>query len=200
MAPDAGCIESNPNQQGWYVPHDVDALAALVGGKQAFVDRLNAVFEATPPSQMMRWNNYYNHSNEPVHQMAFMFALAGAPALTQKWSRYICEYAYSTGPGGPAGNDDCGQMSAWYVLASAGLYPVAPASCTYVVGSPVFDRIDFATATGQTFTVRAAGNSPANVCVRSARLNGKPLNRAWITYDEVMAGGTVTLSMSATPA
>jgi predicted alpha-1,2-mannosidase len=200
MAPDAGCIESNPNQQGWYVPHDVDALAALVGGKQAFVDRLNAVFEATPPSQMMRWNNYYNHSNEPVHQMAFMFALAGAPALTQKWSRYICEYAYSTGPGGPAGNDDCGQMSAWYVLASAGLYPVAPASCTYVVGSPVFDRIDFATATGQTFTVRAAGNSPANVYVRSARLNGKPLNRAWITYDEVMAGGTVTLSMSATPA
>jgi len=200
MAPDAGCIESNPNQQGWYVPHDVDALAALVGGKQAFVEKLNAVFEATPPPQMMKWNSYYNHSNEPVHQMAFMFALAGAPALTQKWSRYVCEYAYATGPYGLAGNDDCGQMSAWYVMAAAGLYPVAPASCTYVIGSPVFDRIDFATATGRTFTVKAVDNSPANVYVRCAQLNGKPLNRAWITHDEVMAGGTLTLSMSATPA
>ena len=199
MGVGAGCIESNPGQQGWYVPHDVDGLVALVGGRQAFVDRLNAVFEATPPADMMKPNNYYNHSNEPVHQMPFLFALAGAPALTQKWSRYVCEYAYATGHAGLPGNDDCGQMSAWYVLAAAGLYPVAPADCTYVIGSPVFDRIDFATATGRTFTVRALNNSPANVYVRSARLNDKPLSRAWITHDEVMAGGTLTLSMSATP-
>lgn len=199
MAPDAGCIESNPGQQGWYVPHDVAGLVGLVGGRQAFTDRLNAIFEATPPSDMMKWNANYNHSNEPVQQMAFMFAMAGSPSLTQKWSRYICEHAYATGAAGLAGNDDCGQMSAWYVLAAAGLYPVAPASGQYVIGSPVFDRIDFATATGNRFTVQAVGNSPTSVYVRSAELNGKALDRPWITHAEVMAGGRLTLRMGDSP-
>jgi putative alpha-1,2-mannosidase len=91
--------------------------------------------EQTPPEDMMKWNDKYNHSNEPVHQMAFMFVHTGAPWLTQKWSRYICEHAYSTGPAGLAGNDDCGQMSAWYVMAASGFYPVSPASTVYALGS-----------------------------------------------------------------
>ncbi|MET7991092.1 GH92 family glycosyl hydrolase [Amycolatopsis sp. NPDC005232] len=194
-----GCIESNPEQQGWFVPHDVGGLVKLTGGRAAFVERLNGIFEKTPPEAMMKWNEFYNHSNEPVQQMPFMFTYAGAPWLTQKWSRYVCEHAYRTGPTGLAGNDDAGQMSAWYVLAAAGFYPVSPASGVYILGSPVFDRARFTTGHGRTFTVRAIGNSPSNVYITSATLNGKPLHRAWITHDEVIRGGELVLRMSATP-
>jgi putative alpha-1,2-mannosidase len=144
----------------------------------------------------MKWNENYNHSNEPVHQMAFMFTYAGAPWLTQKWSRYICDNAYRTGPGGLAGNDDCGQMSAWYVLAAAGFYPVSPASGVYILGSPVFSRTTFKTCRNTSFTVRANGTG---IYIQSADLNGRPLDRAWITHDEVLTGGTLTLRMGAEP-
>ncbi|GHJ41650.1 GH92 family glycosyl hydrolase [Streptomyces sp. TS71-3] len=199
MGDQDGCVESIPLQQGWYVPHDVPGIVELLGGRDAFNDKLNAVFEATPPEDMMRWNAQYNHSNEPVHQMAFMFVHTGAPWLTQKWSRYICENAYATGPAGLAGNDDCGQMSAWYVLAASGLYPVAPASGVYELGSPVFDEIALTTSRGTRFTVEARNNSGTNVYVRSARLNGHPLTRAWITHEEIVSGGRLTLTMGSEP-
>ncbi|WP_329057653.1 GH92 family glycosyl hydrolase [Amycolatopsis sp. NBC_01480] len=199
MGPADGCIESNPEQQGWFVPHDVQGLIELAGGRQAFSDRLNGIFERTPPELMMKWNEDYNHSNEPVQQMPFMFTYAGAPWLTQKWSRYVCRYAYRLGPNGLAGNDDAGQMSAWYVLAAAGFYPVSPASGVYILGSPVFDRVRFATGRGTTFTVRADGNSEDNVYVRSARLNGRPLRRAWLTHEEIVRGGELRLTMGSTP-
>lgn len=203
MAEGAGCVESNPEQQGWFVPQDVPGLIGLVGGPDKFNARLNKLFENTPPDQIMRWNNFYNHSNEPVHQCAFMFTYAGAPWLTQKWSRYICENAYATGPGGLDGNDDVGQMSAWYVLASAGLYPVSPASGVYILGSPVFDkitlRLDPKYAKGKTFTISAANNSAQNVYVQSATLGGKPLTRAWITHEEIARGGMLALTMGPEP-
>ncbi|WP_326834836.1 GH92 family glycosyl hydrolase [Amycolatopsis rhabdoformis] len=199
MGPADGCIESNPEQQGWFVPHDVGGLVRLAGGRAAFLDRLNGIFENTPPDLMMKWNEFYNHSNEPVQQMPFLFTYAGAPWLTQKWSRYVLDHAYRTGATGLAGNDDAGQMSAWYVLAAAGFYPVSPASGVYLLGSPLFDRARFTTGPGRTFTVHALDNSAANVYISSATLNGRPLHRAWLTHAEVIHGGELVLRMSAKP-
>lgn len=199
MGDQDGCVESNPEQQGWFVPHDVAGLAELLGGRDAFNTRLNGIFEQTPPADMMKWNEKYNHSNEPVHQMAFMFVHTGAPWLTQKWSRYVCEYAYATGPAGLAGNDDCGQMSAWYVLAASGLYPVAPASGIYALGSPLFAEVTYTTSRGTHFTVEARHNSDTNIYVQSATLGGRTLHRAWLTHEEILAGGRLTLVMGAEP-
>ncbi|WP_301002313.1 GH92 family glycosyl hydrolase [Capsulimonas corticalis] len=203
MAADAGCVESIPTQQGWFVPQDIAGLIGLVGGRDKFVARLNDFFVHTPPDQIMRWNNFYNHSNEPVHQCAFMFTYAGAPWLTQKWSRFICDNGYKTGPGGLDGNDDVGQMSAWYVLASAGLYPVSPASGVYILGSPIFPkvtlRLDPKYAKGKSFTISAPNTSAANIYVQSATLNGKPLTRAWVTHEEIARGGTLSLKMGPEP-
>ncbi|WP_051950929.1 GH92 family glycosyl hydrolase [Actinacidiphila yeochonensis] len=199
MGDQDGCVESTPEQQGWFVPHDIDGLAGLIGGRDAFNTRLNELFEQTPPEAMRTWNDKYNHSNEPVHHLAFMFVYTGAPWLTQKWSRYVCQYAYGTGPSGLIGNDDCGQMSAWYVLAASGLYPVAPASGVYVIGSPVFDEVAFTTSRRTRFTVEARDNSADNLYVRSAELNGRPLHRAWLRHEEVLAGGRLTLRMGAEP-
>jgi predicted alpha-1,2-mannosidase len=196
MGPDEGCAESNPEQQGWFVPHDVAGLIELVGGREAFIERLNAMFENTPPADLMKWNDFYNHSNEPVHQMAFMFTYAGAPWLTQKWSRYVCDHGYGTGPEGLGGNEDCGQMSAWYIFAAAGFYPVSPVDKVYVLGSPIFDRVTFRTSRGTEFAVRRSG---AGIYVEGATLNGVPLDRAWITHEEVIAGGELALRMTESP-
>jgi predicted alpha-1,2-mannosidase len=199
MGDQDGCVESNPEQQGWFVPHDIEGLAGLLGGREAFNTRLDAIFAQTPPADMMKWNDRYNHSNEPVHQMAFMFVYTGAPWLTQKWSRYVCANAYATGPAGLAGNDDCGQMSAWYVLAAAGFYPVAPASGVYALGSPLFDEVAFTTSRGTRFTIEARHNSAQNLYVQSATLDGRPLHRAWITHEEIVRGGRLTFVMGAEP-
>jgi predicted alpha-1,2-mannosidase len=196
MGPDEGCAESNPEQQGWFVPHDVAGLIELLGGDEPFIARLNAMFENTPPADLMKWNDFYNHSNEPVHQMAFMFTYAGAPWLTQKWSRYVCDHGYGTGPEGLGGNEDCGQMSAWYVFAAAGFYPVSPVDKVYILGSPVFDRTSFRTSRGTTFSVRRTGEG---IYINGGTLNGEPLERAWITHDEVVTGGELHLTMSPEP-
>ncbi|MEV6282647.1 GH92 family glycosyl hydrolase [Kribbella sp. NPDC051770] len=196
MGPDEGCTESNPEQQGWFVPHDVAGLIELAGGDAAFAERLNAIFEKTPPADLMKWNDHYNHSNEPVHQMAFMFTYAGAPWLTQKWSRYVCDHGYGTGPEGLGGNEDCGQMSAWYVFAAAGLYPVSPVDKVYVLGSPMFERTTFRTSRGTSFTIARSGEG---IYIAGATLNGVPIDRAWITHDEVIAGGELLTTMSPEP-
>ncbi|MFI5610183.1 GH92 family glycosyl hydrolase [Amycolatopsis sp. NPDC051903] len=199
QGPGDGCIESTPAQQGWFVPHDVQGLIDLVGGRAAFVERLTAIFEATSPEQIRGWNENYNHSNEPVHQMAFLFTYAGAPWLTQKWSRYVCQYAYQANPQGLAGNDDAGQMSAWYVLAATGFYPVSPVDGVYVLGSPLFERAQLALGNGEKFVVEAEGAAQGLAFIQSARLNGRPLQRAWLTHDEIAGGGVLHLRMGATP-
>jgi len=196
-----GCIESNPEQQGWFVPQDVAGLINLVGGKDEFIRQLNEFFDNTSPEQIKGWNDWYNHSNEPVHQCSFLFTYAGAPWLSQKWSRYICENAYGTGPRGLCGNDDVGQMSAWYVLASSGLYPASPASGVFILGSPIFSKVTLHLGEGnrQKFTISANNNSAANIYVQSAMLNGKPLERAWITREEIAHGGNLVLQMGPQP-
>jgi predicted alpha-1,2-mannosidase len=195
-----GCSESNPLQQSWFVPHDVQGLIELMGHDE-FVSGLEDFFEKTPPG--FGWNDYYNHANEPVHHIAYLFVYAGKPWLTQKWVRRILEQAYHNDVNGICGNDDVGQMSAWYVMSALGLYQVCPGDNTYILGSPIFRRatvrLDPRFYKGKTFVVETENNSASNIYVQEARLNGRPLSRAWITHKEVVAGGVLKLTMGATP-
>lgn len=194
-----GCVESNPFQQGWFVPHDVAGMMDLMG-HDYFVRYLTEFFEKTPSS--FKWNDYYNHANEPVHHVPYLFAYAGKPWLTQKWARFIMDHAYGTGVKGLCGNEDVGQMSAWYVLSAIGLHPVSPVDGIYVIGSPLFPkatvRLDPKYHSGKQFTVLARNNSTENLYVQSAKLNGVPLDRAWLRYDEIAAGGELELVMGST--
>jgi predicted alpha-1,2-mannosidase len=194
------CTESNPLQQGWFVPHDVYGLIKLLG-KETFVNKLTNFFDAS--SKDFLWNNYYNHPNEPVHHVPFLFTYTGHSWLTQKWTRKICNGAYGTDVYGLCGNEDVGQMSAWYVLASAGFHPVCPGDNIYILTSPVFHkviiRLDPNYYKGKTFTVIAHNNSPESCYIQSAKLNGKPLNRGWITHSEITNGGTIEFVMGAMP-
>jgi predicted alpha-1,2-mannosidase len=192
-----GTVESNPYQQGWFVPQDIPGMVSLMGGRRKVLADLEAFFQRTPEN--MLWNEYYNHANEPVHHVAFLFNYLGAPWLTQRWSREICRRAYHNSVEGLVGNDDVGQMSAWYVLAASGLYPVCPGSTRYEITSPVFDDVRVSVGGGKVFRVVARNNSSAAVYIQSARLNGKLLARCHIDYREIMAGGVLELTMGERP-
>jgi len=196
-----GTIESNPYQQGWFVPQDVDGMVKLMGGKEKVIADLDTLFEKTPENMM--WNDYFNQANEPVHHVPFLYNRIGAPWLTQKWSRAVCRRAYKNSVEGLVGNEDVGQMSAWYVLAASGLHPVCPGDTRQEITSPVFSKITFkldpAYAKGKTFTIIAANNSPSNIYIQSARLNGKPYNKCHIDYNDVSNGGILELTMGDTP-
>ena len=198
LTQDYGTVESNPYQQGWFVPHDIDGMAALMGGREKTVADLNSFFENTPDNFM--WNNYYNHANEPVHHVAFIFNRLGSPWLTQKWVRKICANAYHNSVEGLVGNEDVGQMSAWYVLASSGLHQVAPGDTRYELFSPTFNSVTLhAGATGKVFTIIAKGNSPQNCYIQSAKLNGKPYNKCYISHQQIINGGTLEYVMGPQP-
>ena len=196
-----GTVESNPYQQGWFVPHDIPGMVELMGGKEKVIADLQNMFGKTP--QGMLWNDYYNHANEPVHHIPFLFNRLGVPWLTQYWSRQVCSRAYHDGVDGLVGNEDVGQMSAWYVLASSGLHPVCPGDTRYEITSPVFSRVVFSLdstyASGKTFTIVAHGNSPGNVYIQRATLNGKPFPFCHIDHAQLAAGGVLELTMGATP-
>lgn len=196
-----GCIESNPFQQGWFVPHDIDGLKELLGSEANFRDTLISFFDNTPEDFL--WNNYYNHPNEPVHHVPFMLNTAGVPHLTQKWTRKICSAAYGTGAYGLCGNEDVGQMSAWYVLASMGIHPICPGDNKYQITSPVFNEIeinlDANYYSGNKFTIKANNNSPENIYIQSMKLNGDPLQRFWITHNEIVNGGVLEMEMGPGP-
>lgn len=195
-----GCVESNPYQQGWFVPHDVAGLIQLMG-RDYFLSHLTEFFEKTPSD--FKWNEYDNHSNEPVHHVPYLFTYAGMPWLAQKWSRFILDHAYGNGVYGICGNDDVGQMSAWYVLSAIGIYPVSPVDGVYILGSPIFDRVtlrlDSRFYKGRKFTVIARNSAPGNIYVQSATLNGKPLERAWVRHSEIVTGGTLEFVMGPEP-
>jgi predicted alpha-1,2-mannosidase len=196
-----GCIESNPYQQGWFVPHDVDGMAELMGGREKAAKDLEAFFDSTPKNFL--WNSYYNHANEVVHHAPFLFNRLGYPQLTQKWARTICRKAYAKAVEGLVGNEDVGQMSAWYVLAAMGVHPVCPGSTRYEVASPLFDKItltpDARYGQGKKFTIVAHNNSPENSYIRQARLNGAELPQPCIDFFDMVNGGTLELVMGKTP-
>ena len=196
-----GCTESNPLQQTWFVPHDIAGLIKLMGGAEEFSRKLEDFFEETPPS--FGWNNYYNHANEPVHHVPYLFVYAGKPWLTQKWVRRVLTNAYHNDVNGICGNDDAGQMSAWYVLSALGFYPVCPGDGIYILGSPLFSRmtlhLDEKWYKGAKFTITAENQAPDHAYVQRAKLNGKPLSRAWISHSEIAAGGVLEFVMGPDP-
>ncbi|HVW61797.1 MAG TPA: GH92 family glycosyl hydrolase, partial [Puia sp.] len=196
-----GTVESNLYQQGWFVPHDIPGMVRLMGGREKVIADLEQLFEKTP--EKMFWNDYYNHANEPVHHVPFLFNRLGAPWLTQEWSRAICRRAYHNSVEGLVGNEDVGQMSAWYVLAAGGLHPVCPGDNRWEITSPVFEKVvmelDPHYAKGKTFTILAHNNSPENIYIQSARLNGQAYNKCWLDHGDIMAGGVLELEMGNKP-
>ena len=192
-----GTFETNPYQQGWFVPHDVEGMVALMGSKEKVIADLVSFFEKTPKSFM--WNSYYNHANEPVHHVPFLFNQLGVPALTQKWCRIVCDSAYHNSVEGLVGNEDVGQMSAWYVLASIGIHPVAPGSTRFEITSPLFRQSVIRLPDGKLFSIKAKNNGPANVYIQKALLNGKVYDKCYIDYFDIMKGGTLELVMGDRP-
>ncbi|GHT87981.1 hypothetical protein FACS189474_2230 [Bacteroidia bacterium] len=188
-----GCIESNPYQQGWFVPHDVGGMVDLMGGETKALADLTNFFEQAPEDLL--WNQYYNHANEPVHHIPFLFNRLHAPQRTQKWTRHICEKAYHNSVEGLVGNEDVGQMSAWYVLAAAGIHPVCPGETTYEITSPVFDTITFNLDNGKTFTIEAKNNSAENIYIQTMKLNGKKHKSYQINHEDIVKGGKLVLTM-----
>ena len=192
----------------FFAPHDAPGLIELLGGERLFADRLDAMFNSPTGDlsaipDLTGLIGQYCHGNEPCHHMAYLYACANQPWKTQQRVRQVMTALYDNTRDGLPGNDDCGQISAWYVWSAMGLYPVDPASGEYVIGSPALDkatiRLDSKYATGKTFTIEARHNSPNNIYILSAALNGKPLTRNYITQEELTAGGELVLEMGPQP-
>ena len=198
--------EGNAYQYSWYVPQDVAGLITLLGGDAKFIDRLDQVFEAkVDPKSFAHVEDitgligWYAHGNEPSHHLAYLYDFAGAPWKTQGRLKQIMDTQYKPTPEGLVGNDDLGQMSAWYVFTSLGFYPVAPASNQYAIGRPFVPKATVNLPSGKRFTVTAEHLDDAHPYVASVTLDGKPLERTWISHGEILAGGELHFVMSATP-
>ena len=192
-----GSVESNPYQQGWFVPHDVDGMTELMGGREKVLADLNDFFDKAPENMM--WNDYYNHANEPVHHVPYLFNRLKAPWLTQKWTRTICHRAYHNSVEGLVGNEDVGQMSAWYVLAASGIAQLCPGDTRYEITSPVFSSVKIRLDKGKTFSIISKNNSPDNHYIQGAKLNGIPLQQCFLDYSEIIKGGVLELEMGPSP-
>ncbi|HEY9282501.1 MAG TPA: GH92 family glycosyl hydrolase [Pyrinomonadaceae bacterium] len=197
--------EANAWQYAFFAPHDIAGLMELMGGEEAFARKLDAMFAADPrttgreQADITGLMGQYAHGNEPSHHVAYLYNFAGQPWKTQARVRRIMDEFYRPTPDGLIGNEDCGQMSAWYVLSAAGFYPVTPGSPVYATGSPLFDEIRFNLENGEAFTVRALNQSPQNVYVQSATLDGRPYTKSFITHSDIMRGGELVFTMSERP-
>jgi predicted alpha-1,2-mannosidase len=181
--------EGTPFQYTWYVPQDVPGLIKLMGGKKAYLKRLNEFFNG----------GYYWHGNETDQQAPYMFAMAGEPSKTQEWTHRIIEDEYGTGPGGVSGNDDAGQMSAWLVFSMIGFYSVCPASNQYILTTPAFDEINIQLPDGKFFTSKTINLTSDNYYIRSATKNGKKLRKNYLTHEEIMNGSQLIFQVSGKP-
>lgn len=190
--------EGSAYQYSTYVPHDAQALIDKVGGDEAFVRWLDAFFGDAPGGEPLRPEGLYTQGNEPDLLAPFLYTHAGRADRAQARVRALMRKEYRTGRAGLPGNDDAGTMSSWYVWNAVGLYPNAGQDF-YYVGSPVFTRARIDLGGGRAFTVEAPGASAENVYVSAARLNGAPLDRAWLSHSEIARGGTLTLQMSDRP-
>ncbi|MEL6483721.1 MAG: glycoside hydrolase family 92 protein, partial [Bacteroidota bacterium] len=198
--------EGNAWQHSWFVLHDVPGFVTMHGGEDAFTQKLEQLFTET--SEISGDNvsvdisgliGQYAHGNEPSHHIAYMYNTAKKPWKTQFWVREILDTQYSTQPDGLSGNEDCGQMSAWYVFSAIGFYPMNPASGQYELGSPIFEKAQIALSDTKNFTIEAPNTSSVNKYIQSVQLNGKPLQRTFITHEELMAGGTLEFEMGPEP-
>lgn len=201
----ADYTEANAWQYSWSVMQDAPGLVKIMGGDKPFIAKLETMFNEKADvisniPDITGLIGQYAHGNEPVHHAAYLYSYAGAPYKTQQRARQIMNTFYNDTPSGAPGNNDCGQMSAWYVWSAIGFYPVNPVGGVYVLGSPLVDKATLRlNAAGRTFTMTAANNSPRNIYIQSAKLNGKPLTISYLTHDQLMAGGELRLQMGAKP-
>jgi predicted alpha-1,2-mannosidase len=193
--------EGNSWQYTWHVQHDVQGLISLMGGKERFVNKLDSLFTIplSPKYQLSDVTGLigqYAHGNEPSHHIVYLYTLAGHPKRTQELVRQICDAQYKAKPDGLCGNDDCGQMSAWYMFSAMGFYPVCPVGGKYVFGAPQLNKIVLHLHNGKVFTIIADGLSEANKYVSSITLNGKPYSKNYITHATILNGGTLVYKMT----
>jgi predicted alpha-1,2-mannosidase len=198
--------EGNAWQYSWYVPQDIAGLASALGGDAALVAKLDQVFDAkVDPGVFEHMEDitgligWYAHGNEPSHHVAYLYAYAGQPWRTQERLKQIMDSQYAPRPDGLSGNDDLGQMSAWYVFTALGFYPVAPGSNEYVIGRPFLPRATLTLPNGKRFSVVADGLDDAHPYVGAVTLDGKPLARAFVRHEEILAGGELRFTMQAQP-
>jgi predicted alpha-1,2-mannosidase len=192
-------------QYTWSVAHDVPGLVQLMGGQAAFLKQLDEVFKPHEIRKDVGVDDLggrigeYWHGNEPSHHVAYLFAAAGQPWKTQALVRQLIDTQYGAEPDSLCGNDDCGQMSAWYIFSAMGFYPVSPGDNRYVLGSPAFPMIRMHMSNGRTLTVKAEHFSKANVYVQKVTLNGQPWTKAWLPHEAVAAGGELVFTLGPKP-
>lgn len=196
--------EGNAWQYFWYVPHNIQALMELTGGTKAFEQKLDTFFTSTYKSEQMNHNasgfvGQYAHGNEPSHHVAYLYNFSGQPWKTQKYVSHILNTLYNNTSSGYAGNDDCGQMSAWYVFSAMGFYPVNPADGRYIIGSPLLDECTLKLAGNKEFRIRTIRKSPEDIYIQSVTLNGKKHKDFFITHQDIMNGGTMVFKMGKKP-
>ncbi|MBC3941485.1 GH92 family glycosyl hydrolase [Sphingomonas albertensis] len=205
--------EGNALHYSWSVMQDVQGLADLMGGREAFVKRLDSIF-TTPPifddsyygqtiheirEMQIVDMGQYAHGNQPIQHMTYLYDWAGAPWKTQYHVRDVMKKLYSPAPDGYPGDEDNGQTSAWYVFSALGFYPVTPAVGQYAIGSPLFQTVKLTMPGGKTLTIEAANNGPGNVYIQSASFNGTPHDKPWLTRAALQQGGTLRFVMGPTP-
>jgi predicted alpha-1,2-mannosidase len=204
----ADYTEANAWHYNWTAMQDIPGLVNIMGGDKAMVKKLDDMFSET--SEVPNANEdisglvgQYAHGNEPDHHAPYIYNYAGVPSKTQARVRQLMTDLYDDTPAGQCGNNDVGQMSAWYIFSALGFYPVNPSSGAYVVGSPLVDKavisLDKAQYGGAKFTIVAENNSPQNVYIQSAQLNGKPLRKSWFTHDDLVKGGELRFKMGPKP-
>ena len=196
--------EGNAWQYFWYVPQNIPDLISLTGGNKAFVAKLDTFFTVSYQSGALNDNasgfvGQYAHGNEPSHHVAYLYACAGEPWKTQKYVAYIMNELYNDSSSGYAGNDDCGEMSAWYVFGALGFYPVNPVSGEYVIGTPMLEEADIQLPGRKTFTVKAPRKEDNEVYICSMKLNGEKYTKNYITHQDIMKGGILEFVMTASP-
>ncbi|WP_439181841.1 GH92 family glycosyl hydrolase [Carboxylicivirga taeanensis] len=204
----AGFIEGNSWNYSLYVPQNVGGLINQMGGKELFAQHLDSLFTMHIPDAYFEHTEDitregimggYVHGNEPSHHVAYMYNWAGKPWKTAERINEIMRTKYLNKPDGLCGNDDCGQMSAWYIFSSLGFYPVCPGSGEYVIGSPSVDEAVLQLENGKQFTIRAKNVSSKNIYIKSVTLNGQPLNRTFIKHSDIVEGGELIFHMSSRP-
>jgi len=197
--------EANAWQYGFFVPQDLDGLIALHGGPEKFSKMLDAMFTSgskttgRDQSDISGMIGQYAHGNEPSHHMAYLYDYAGKPWKTQELVHRICKDLYTNKRDGLCGNEDCGQMSAWYVLSAMGFYPVTPGSPVYAIGTPLFPKVSVHLENGKTFIIKAKGLTGNNLYIQGAKLNGSTYTKCYITHSEILHGGELTFFMGQFP-
>lgn len=197
--------EGNAWQYLWMVPHDPRGLISLLGSDEEFIEKFDRFFttegslgaDASPDISGMI--GQYAHGNEPSHHALYLYAYAGQPWKAAPLLRQVMDQLYHDAPAGLCGNEDAGQMSAWFVLSSMGIYQVEPAGGPFIIGTPMFDKVTINTGNGRRFEITARNLSPENIYIQSARLNGKPHLKACLDFAEIAAGGTLELIMGPEP-